>query len=61
MICWTRDQDQDRMAKKVWETTRRMREKTETKWVIELRKEWTEMWIKVEEENWGKKIHQPKY
>lgn len=38
----------DRINRRVWETAGKMREKTRTKWVLELKKDWTEMEIKME-------------
>lgn len=44
------------MIRRVWETTRRTREKIGTKLVVELRKIWPEMEIKVEgKDSWGSK------
>lgn len=46
----------ERLTRRIWETTGRTRGKTGTKWVVELRKDWTEMGIKVEgTENWRNK------
>lgn len=41
------------MIRIIWETTGRARDKTGAKWVIELRKDWTQMRIKIE----GKEIN----